>query len=242
MCLSTRGLKRCPWQTCGLVEDLEFSWSLRIAGEQIAFAPDAVVYATMLAQGGDAAVLQRQRWEYGQRQLKRDMLGPLLGSEHLKVSAKLAAIIELLMPPLVSLTVLLLISMVYCLCVLCSGSSLVPGTLFRLLLALVLLECCALALYGVSPFVHFDIHWKVLLGLSCFPRYVLWKLSMIARSGPTRWIRTPRESPTDGEMNGQAQCTTRQQGIPAPDEALNRAPEVGQQNGRAIMIATDQPI
>jgi len=224
MCLSTRGLKRCPWKTCGLVEDLEFSWLLRIAGERIAFAPDAVVYATMLAQGGDAAAIQRQRWEYGRRQLKRDMLGPLVRSEHLKWSAKLAAIIELLMPPLVPLTVLLLISMVYCLCVLCSGSSLVREILFRLLLALVLLECCGLMLYGSSPFVHFEIRWRVLLGLFYFPRYVLWKLSMIARNGPTKWIRTPRESAVGGEVNCQAQCTTRQQRIPPSDEILKCAP------------------
>jgi hypothetical protein len=168
----------------------------------------------MLARGGDAAAKQRQRWEHGRRQLKRDMLGPLVRSDHLKWPAKLAAIIELLMPPLAPLTVLLLISMVYCLCVLCSGSSLVRGTLFWLLVGLVLLECCGLVLYGVSPFVHFEIRGKVLLGLFYFPRYVLWKLSMIFRNRPTKWIRTPRESAVGGEVNGQAQCTTLQQRMP----------------------------
>ena len=242
MCLSTRGLKRFPWKAYGLVEDLEFSWSLRGAGERIAFAPDAVVCATMLVHGGDAAAIQRQRSEYGRRQLKRDMLYPLVRSKHLKWPAKLAAIIELSMPPLVPLTVLLLTSMVYCLCVLCSGSSLVHGMWFRLLLGLVLLECCGLALYGISPFVHFQTRWNVLLGLFYFPRYVLWRISMIARSGPARWIRTPRESAAGREVNRQPPCTTRQQSTAYPGAVLNCAAEVEQKNDRASAIMTDQPI
>ncbi len=33
MCFSTRGLARQPWRSYGLVEDMEFSWTLRLAGE-----------------------------------------------------------------------------------------------------------------------------------------------------------------------------------------------------------------
>ena len=43
MCLSTRGLHRFPWRTSGLVEDLEYSWALRTAGEKVAFAPNISV-------------------------------------------------------------------------------------------------------------------------------------------------------------------------------------------------------
>lgn len=32
MCLTTRGLRRVPWKTHGLTEDLEYSWAVRIAG------------------------------------------------------------------------------------------------------------------------------------------------------------------------------------------------------------------
>ena len=34
MCFSVRGLRRVPWHCHGLVEDMEYSWILRIAGEQ----------------------------------------------------------------------------------------------------------------------------------------------------------------------------------------------------------------
>ena len=40
MCFSTRGLRRRPWKSYGLVEDMEYSWTLRIAGEKIAFQPE----------------------------------------------------------------------------------------------------------------------------------------------------------------------------------------------------------
>ena len=36
MCFSTRGLRRRPWRCYGLVEDMEYSWTLRVAGEKIA--------------------------------------------------------------------------------------------------------------------------------------------------------------------------------------------------------------
>ncbi len=37
MCFSTRGLRRRPWKSYGLVEDMEYSWTLRVAGEKILF-------------------------------------------------------------------------------------------------------------------------------------------------------------------------------------------------------------
>src|SRR5262249_40988806 len=74
MCFSTRGLGRFPWRSYGLVEDIEYSWLIRIQGEKVGFASETAVYATMLAHGGKAAVSQRHRWESGRRDLKRRML------------------------------------------------------------------------------------------------------------------------------------------------------------------------
>ena len=38
MCFSTTGLRRVPWNSRGLAEDLEYSWAVRIAGGRIAFS------------------------------------------------------------------------------------------------------------------------------------------------------------------------------------------------------------
>ena len=59
MCFSVKGLRRVPWHSHGLVEDLEYGWELRMAGEEVVFEPDVAVYGAMLAKGGEATVNQR---------------------------------------------------------------------------------------------------------------------------------------------------------------------------------------
>ena len=46
-----RGLRRRPWRSYGLVEDMEYSWTLRVAGEKILFLPEASVCGAMLGAG-----------------------------------------------------------------------------------------------------------------------------------------------------------------------------------------------
>src|SRR4029077_17131138 len=64
MCFSSRGLRRRPWRSYGLVEDMEYSWTLRVSGEKIRFVREALVYGAMLPSGGQAAADQRRRWEF----------------------------------------------------------------------------------------------------------------------------------------------------------------------------------
>ncbi len=49
MCFATRSLQRVPWRSFGLVEDMEYSWNVRIAGGKIAFLPEVRVLGVMLA-------------------------------------------------------------------------------------------------------------------------------------------------------------------------------------------------
>lgn len=61
MCFSVRGLRRIPWKNYGLVEDYEYSWVVRLAGERIAFVPGTCVKAKMLSGGGESTANQRRR-------------------------------------------------------------------------------------------------------------------------------------------------------------------------------------
>ena len=88
MCFSTRGLRRRPWGSYGLVEDMEYSWTLRVAGEKILFEPDVAVYGAMLGSGGKAAANQRRRWEFGRSEIRRKYLGPLLRSQRARLVRK----------------------------------------------------------------------------------------------------------------------------------------------------------
>ena len=57
MCFSREGLVRYPWDAFGLVEDKEFSWSLRLVGERAWFEPGTSVKSEMVTQDGARPVL-----------------------------------------------------------------------------------------------------------------------------------------------------------------------------------------
>jgi glycosyltransferase involved in cell wall biosynthesis len=194
MCMSTRGLRRFPWNKYGLVEDLEYSWSLRLQGQTIAFAPDAVVRAKMLARGGPAAVDQRCRWEFGRNEVRRQVLVPLLRSRYISAIRKLAAVVELCMPTLVSLTLLFLVTSVLSLKLWIAPSTYPHRDLCRVLFGFNTFALFALLLYGIAPFFLYSLRFNILVGLTHFPLYIVWKARLLLHRRPSRWIRTTRES------------------------------------------------
>jgi cellulose synthase/poly-beta-1,6-N-acetylglucosamine synthase-like glycosyltransferase len=193
MCMSTRGLLRSPWNKHGLVEDLEYSWSLRLQGETIAFAPDAIVRAKMLAKGGLAAIDQRCRWEFGRGEVRRQVLVPLLRSRHIGPIRKLAAAIELCMPTLVVLTLLFLVTAALNVKLWFDPASLSHPDLCRVLLSCNGIALFALLVYGLAPFILYPLRFNILVGLTHFPFYMVWKASMLFHRRPSRWVRTTRQ-------------------------------------------------
>jgi cellulose synthase/poly-beta-1,6-N-acetylglucosamine synthase-like glycosyltransferase len=204
MCFSARGLRRFPWNSFGLVEDLEYSWSLRIEGERIAFAPEVAVHATMLARGGTAAIDQRLRWEFGRSELKRHMLGPLLRSTQLGLIEKVAGAVELCMPTLIGLGTLLLLSLVCNVYLFLNLPTSFPEPLKWTLLSFNILAAGSLVLYGIAPFVLFPLRWNLLISLINLPFYAVWKFLTIFHRAPSRWIRTPRESKSRGTTSSES--------------------------------------
>jgi cellulose synthase/poly-beta-1,6-N-acetylglucosamine synthase-like glycosyltransferase len=193
MCLSTRGLRRVPWRTHGLTEDLEYSWSVRLAGGRIAFDRGAAVYATMPSQGGVASENQRQRWESGRRRLRWIMLWPLFRSTQLAPLEKAAALVELTTPTAVSLLVAYLALSLL-------GAARYPaileqrGPLFLAVLALChAVATLALAIHAVSPFLLSYLPWRYCLCWFYMPYYVCWKMLLALRTPPRTWVRTARE-------------------------------------------------
>lgn len=191
MCISTRGLQRVPWTTYGLVEDMEYSWTVRLAGGQIAFLPTERVMGVMLGQGGRAAASQRQRWESGRVQVKRKFTGPMLRSPRLGWLEKLTALIELTIPPLVFLASL-------CVLLVLANLALVvlspPGaTASAALIGLSLVSVLAIGIHAAAPFLAFGLPWHYLLVFPYVPIYALWKFVLAFKGRPTQWVRTPRE-------------------------------------------------
>jgi cellulose synthase/poly-beta-1,6-N-acetylglucosamine synthase-like glycosyltransferase len=190
MCLSTRGLARFPWRAYGLTEDLEFSWTLRIAGERIHFLPETRVYGAMLSQGGPAAAAQRLRWEAGRRAQHRLFLGPLLRSHRIGSVTKLLYLVDLFFPPLVTLLLGLLIVLSLDLVAVLDPRLL--GTAPWLLTTHGLMAG-VLACYALSPLWALALPVRYLASLVVLPYYAVWKLRTTAGRNPTAWVRTPRE-------------------------------------------------
>lgn len=190
MCFSRRGLDRVPFRAAGLVEDLEFSWTLRVAGERVAFVGGARVYGEMVSRGGEAAAGQRRRWEAGRRALRGRFLGPILGSPALGIWRKGMYAVELASPPLVELAAGLL-----------AAALVHPLALWRLELAgwsraLAIphgLMGLTLLAYGLSPLAAVGLPARYLGSLSHVPRYAAWKLAAAWGRAPREWVRTRRE-------------------------------------------------
>jgi cellulose synthase/poly-beta-1,6-N-acetylglucosamine synthase-like glycosyltransferase len=194
MCMSIRGLRRRPWRTHGLVEDLEYSWQLRVQGEMIVFAPEVACYAAMPTRRGSAASNQRRRWEFGRKVLKRKMLGPLLRTRKLSLLKKLASLLELTMPTTVFLINLFLgLALVNLLINSLAGSELV---LMRTLPYFTCFQAVCLLVYGISPFFLFPISWRVLSSAVYYPYYSWWKVLTWFRGSPRKWVRTERQEQT----------------------------------------------
>jgi cellulose synthase/poly-beta-1,6-N-acetylglucosamine synthase-like glycosyltransferase len=237
MCMSTKALRRIPWNARGLVEDLEYSWTVRLAGERIDFIETTKVCATMLSSSGTPLADQRRRWEFGRLGVCRKTLGPLLRSPHLSWTQKAAALVELTSQPTSHIALFYLILAV-------AASFAMPDMILRkqyLVMAIVWISLgiatLALAVHGLSPFIMSLIPWRFASSLLYFPYYILWRLHVLAKGRPQSWIPTQRESQsTAGKMSSGSLLETapferdvrelaRTGGVlePSPDNLSNRS-------------------
>jgi cellulose synthase/poly-beta-1,6-N-acetylglucosamine synthase-like glycosyltransferase len=198
MCFSAAGLRRLPWQSHGLVEDMEFSWAARIAGEKIVFLPDVSVHGPMLASGGPAAAGQRRRWEFGRKNVRRMFIGPLLRSKRHSIWERLFLFCELTMPTLGTLVFIYLVAAIADVALLLNlppESSPIGRLVFFSCLSLM---SVSLALYAITPFLKLRLPWRYGLSAIALPVLLLWKLRVTFQGHPDQWVRTPRETHTGG--------------------------------------------
>jgi cellulose synthase/poly-beta-1,6-N-acetylglucosamine synthase-like glycosyltransferase len=193
MCFSTRGLRRRPWQSYGLVEDMEYSWTIRVAGEKILFLPEVSVYGAMLGSGGKAAANQRRRWEFGRSEIRKKYLGPVLRSPNLSWPDKVLSTCELMIPSMAGLAAIYLVvagldAVVWWLT---AGS---PHSVLRACLgAIAVVMTVGLSAYAISPFLAMRLPLRYISTIFLFPFYAGWKLMISLAGRPREWIRTARE-------------------------------------------------
>ena len=194
MCISRNGLRRVPWNAHGLVEDLEYSWIVRLAGEGIDFVEDATVFATMLSSGGMPLVNQRRRWEFGRIAVRRKMFRPLLQTPHLSWPRKAAAIVELTSHPTSHLALFYLLLSVALWFAIPEMIAQKQYFLMAFLCVSHSFATLALAVHAFSPFIASLIPWRFASSFFYFPYYIFWRVRVLVKGGPRSWVRTPRES------------------------------------------------
>lgn len=181
-------LKRVPYTSYSITEDLEFGIDLGMRAVRVAYADEAACDGQMVSTSRNAGS-QRRRWEQGRVTLLRTRALPLIRRAFVTRSllcADLAA--DLLVLPLsyVVLNVAALLAAAFLLAP--DGA----GAYFWTWLGL--LCCGALAAYILRGWQLSGTGWRGLLALSLSPFFLLWKLALMLRSKRTsEWIRTGRE-------------------------------------------------
>jgi 1,2-diacylglycerol 3-beta-glucosyltransferase len=205
MAFSRRALTLVPHDAFSVVEDLEYGLRLAAAGIRVAYAHEAEVVGEMPSDGKSAAS-QRQRWERGRAQMRREHGFALVRKAVTKrdaVAADLAA--DVLVPPLGQLGVVLGAGTAIAVAWRVATSSSLPLRVWG---------------FGLSGLIaHVGAGWwrsgtgaRGLVDLAAAPAYVGWKLgSKAVRKAPDTWVRTTREaerSPTTESSTTESTTTS----------------------------------
>lgn len=192
-------LERFPWQAFSLVEDIEYTNRLALAGHKVMYVPQARLYGQAAATG-QQATSQRMRWEGGRWAQARQDVPPLLRHvlAHLKKSGKVDFValdraLDLIIPPLALLVIGLVAALALnaVLWALLGGAGLTASLIGWVALLVVM----GLFVFGGLLVARAPVH--AYLALLFAPVYIGWKLGLYARMVvqrrvPQEWVRTQR--------------------------------------------------
>ena len=190
MAFAARILRDVPHTCYSIIEDLEYGIRLGEAGHRVHYVPEAHVFGEM-ASGAAASRSQRLRWEEGRRALRRqDALPLLLRSLRERNRVLLDLALDLLVPPLASLTLACGALLATVAIGSAQGLSLPASALVLGLAAL------SLGGYVARGLVLAGTGWRGLLDLARVPWFLVWKLALAfrkPRGTAEAWVRTERE-------------------------------------------------
>ncbi|MFM9268139.1 glycosyltransferase family 2 protein [Tychonema sp. BBK16] len=173
-----------------IVEDMQMSLDLAIAGSPTVFCPEARVTGC-LPQQQEAAKSQRTRWEHGHIQTLLTQTPRLTTASVQQKRFDLFAIaLDLSVPPLSLLVAIWLAAFVASLLAATLGTSPIPSILLAVQGILILVSIVS----AWAKFGRADISGSTLLSV---PFYILWKIPLyfgFILKRQTKWIRTERDA------------------------------------------------
>ena len=172
-----------------IVEDMQMSMDLAVAGYPTIFCPDAKVTGC-LPQQQEVAKTQRTRWEHGHLQTLLTQTPRLAtASVQQKRFDLLAIALDLSVPPLSLLVAIWVAAFAASLLAATLGTSLIPAIFLALEGLLILVSIVG----AWAKFGRNDISGLTLLAV---PFYILWKIPLYVGflvKRQTKWVRTERD-------------------------------------------------
>ncbi|MGE0732762.1 MAG: glycosyltransferase family 2 protein [Acidimicrobiia bacterium] len=187
MVFTRAALQRCPYDSFGLVEDIEYAARLADAGIRVALLPGVTVRGDMPATAAGAAS-QRIRWEEGRRRLRRRTAAGLVRrAARRRQAMPLDVAAELAAPPLARLAITLAATAAVSVAL---GGRRRHGAASATVAGAGLV---ALSGHVAAAWARSGTGWSGAAALAKVPTYVLWKLRLrsSARQVDT-WVRTAR--------------------------------------------------
>jgi len=172
-----------------IVEDMQMSLDLAIAGHPTVFCPEAKVTGC-LPQQQEAAKSQRTRWEHGHLQTLLTQTPRLAkASVEQKRFDLLAIALDLSIPPLSLLVAIWVAAFATSLLAAAFGTSPIPAVFLGVQGLLILVSIVG----AWAKFGRGDISGSTLLSV---PFYILWKIPLylgFILKRQTKWVRTERD-------------------------------------------------
>ena len=188
-CVTHEMLRKVPYASYSLAEDLEYGIELGLAGYRVAYADEAHSHADM-ASTESVARTQRQRWETGRFQMVRARTLPLLAAAVRRRSAIcLDLALDLLVLPLsyVALNIVILIGLAVAIGLRDPSAKAWVGWG---------IGCAvALALHVLRGWQVSGMGWRGLGALAHVPEFLLWRVVVLFGRRSSQWIRAEREKP-----------------------------------------------
>ncbi len=192
MCFSRKLIEEKSWNSFSRAEDLEHYLQLSLDNVRVAFAPEAVVYATMPADSGSAKS-QRKRWEMGRLPLlKKYSKALMLKALRKRSFVTLDVLIELITPAFVNMFAVTILALFINAVLVVLGARWITGP--ALLWGLAVLMELFHVLAGLAA-ARADRN--AYLALASLPRYAIWKVGLYIKTGlkgdDKSWVRTARQ-------------------------------------------------
>lgn len=186
-CVTTELLRRVPYQSFSLTEDLEYGITLGRNGVRVAYADEAHADADMVSSAAIAGK-QRQRWEAGRMDLvRRFALDTFARAMRARDRVLLDLALDLMVLPLSYVVINVL-------------ALLVLGVVLALWSPVFMTFAWAGAACLLALLVHVLRGWQLsgtgirgLTALAYVPTFLVWKVVLMMRRKTSEWVRTERE-------------------------------------------------